>query len=90
MQSPDGFVPVPQHPAYLVHPDGRVWSLRKYAEVAERGGQPSVWRRVSIDGYEVRVRDLVWLTIGTLAEFEARVHEQLVLSGWYERFEEPA
>ena len=39
---------------------------------------------------EVRVRDLVWLTFGTLAEFEARVHEQLVLSGWYERFEEPS
>ena len=90
MQLPDGFVPVPQHPAYLVHPDGRVWSLRKYDRVAERGSLPSPWRRVRIDGLDVRVRDLVWLTFGQTGDYEARVNAELVESGWFERLEEPS
>jgi len=73
MQLPDGFVPVPHHPAFLVHPDGRVLSLKKSppALMAEKCGK-SVWRRVKVNGVEVRVRDLVWLTFGTVGPFQER------------------
>ena len=72
----DGFVPVPSHPAYLVHPDGRVYSHKVGRLIAERGAaRPSVWRRVKIDRLDVRVRDLVWLTFGTTGPFEDRMDE---------------
>ena len=69
-----GFVPIPAHPSYLVHPDGRVYSLRTSRILAEQIGSKSIWRRVSVDGVQVRVRDLVWLLFGPSLEYRERVH----------------
>lgn len=71
---PPGFVAIPAHPSYLVHPDGRVYSLRTSRILAEQIGSGSVWRRVSVDGVQVRVRDLVWLMFGPTPEYRERVH----------------
>lgn len=75
MQSPDGFTPVPQHPSYLVHRDGRVYSLRT-SRILTETGRGAVWKRVTIDRLDVRVRDLVWLTFGSASEFHLRIEDE--------------
>ena len=74
----DGYRPVPGRPAYFVHRDGRVISIKQRdlriltEQGSPRGG--GVWLRVTIDGHLYRVRDLVGLTYGgDLAAFRSRV-----------------
>lgn len=68
------FRPIPHHPSYLVHPDGRVASLKKspVTILSERSGSSLVWRRVRIDGRDWRVRDLVALVFGSIEALEDR------------------
>lgn len=75
MLLPDGFIPVPHHPSYMVRQDGRVYSLRTNRILAE-SGRGAVWKRVTIDRVEVRVRDLVWLTFGSTSEFSERIEAE--------------
>lgn len=74
MKLPENLTPIPHHPAYLVRPDGRVYSLRTYKWLSESGAQ---WRtpdrrRVRLGSTDFRVRDLVLLTYGTAGDFEER------------------
>ena len=64
----DGYRPVPGHPAYFGHRDGRVISItqRDLRRLVEQGSPRGcgVWFRVCLDGRLYRVRDLVGLTYG--------------------------
>jgi class 3 adenylate cyclase len=69
-----GFVPLPHNPAYLVHPDGRVVSLKKQMPtvLSEHRAVSPVWWRVRIGRYDIRVRDLVLVMFGDPSKFEDR------------------
>lgn len=68
------FTPLPHNPAYLVHPDGRVISLKKQQPMvlSEKTARRSDLWRVRIGHTEVRVRDLVFIMFGTTAAFLER------------------
>lgn len=74
-----GFVPLPAHPAYLVHPDGRVYSHKVDRVVSETKATRSVMVRVRIGRLLVRVRDLVYLVHGDTAVFEARINAEVAV-----------
>lgn len=71
------FTALPHNPAYMVHPDGRVVSLKKESPrvLSEQKGRSPVWWRVRIGRIDVRIRDLVLVMFGTSAEFEERAWE---------------
>lgn len=75
------FAPIPNHPSYLMHRDGRVYSLRTDRIMSEQVGGSLVWRRVAIDGGQFRVRDLVALIHGTTEYLSERTEAE------YERIE---
>ena len=70
----NGFVPLPHDPAYLVHADGRVASLKKTPTslLSERRRRSAVNWRVRIGRTEVRVRDLAFIMHGTTQPFDDR------------------
>lgn len=72
-----GFQPLPHNPAYLVHPDGRVVSLKKGMPrvLSEQRAVSPVWWRVRLGHYDVRVRDLVLILFGDLDQFHRRAEE---------------
>lgn len=68
------FIPLPHNPAYLVHPDGRVASLKKETPhiLSEQRAVSPVWWRVRLGHNEVRVRDLVLILFGDTSQFHRR------------------
>lgn len=77
MTRPDltNHVPLPHDPAYLVAPDGRVYSHKKGGYLSERAGRNLAWRRVRIGYIEYRVRDLVMILHGTMEHLLARTDD---------------
>lgn len=73
-------VPLPHDPAYLVAPDGRVYSHKKGGYLSERAGRNLAWRRVRIGGVEYRVRDLVLILHGSIYALEERTEEDYMLA----------
>lgn len=57
------FQPIPNHPNYLIHPDGRVATLmsRPPHVLSETRGSMLAFRRVRFGGRDWRVTDLVAL-----------------------------
>ncbi|QPK80790.1 hypothetical protein G7Y41_08925 [Schaalia sp. ZJ405] len=66
-------VAFPHDPAYLVAPDGRVYSHKKGGYLSEEKGHDLVWRRVRIGRYDYRVRDLTLILHGSTRLLEERV-----------------
>ena len=74
MQRPDlsTMIPLPHDPAYLVAPDGRVYSHKKGGFLAERKAPYAVSWRVRVGHNEYRVRDLVTILHGNDYSFTER------------------
>lgn len=74
MLPPENAVPLPHRPAYLVAPDGRVWSHKTERFLAETGYPgSSAGRRVRIGHLAYRVRDLVSVLHGSTMAYEDRL-----------------
>lgn len=73
-------VPLPHDPAYLVAPDGRVYSHKKGGYLAEHAGRNLTWRRVRIGRVDYRVRDLVLILHGSTFALEERVADDYPLN----------
>lgn len=75
-----GFHPIPALPAYLVHPDGRVVSLKKerprQLTVNKRSFNPDRWT-VKLAGRRLRVSQLLFTMFGTSEEFTEAAREEI-------------
>ena len=82
MTRPDltNHVPLPHDPAYLVAPDGRVYSHKKGGYLSEQAGRNVTWRRVRIGRVDYRVRDLVLILHGSDRALEQRVEGDYALA----------
>lgn len=67
-----GFVPIPGLPGYLVHPDGRVVSLKKdipmVLSVSDRA-RPHL-ATVRLNNVDIRIRDLLHVMFGRYARWD--------------------
>ncbi len=74
-----GFVELPGDPAYRIHPDGRVASLKKTpaALLAEHRRSNPRLSTVRLGGIEVRIRDLLVAVFGSAGNYYERVEEDL-------------
>lgn len=74
MLPPKDAVALPHRPAYLVAPDGRVWSHKTERFLSESGYPgSSAGRRVRIGHLTYRVRDLVAVLHGSIMAYEERI-----------------
>lgn len=82
MTRPDltNHVPLPHDPAYLVAPDGRVYSHKKGGYLSEHAGRYLTWRRVRIGRVEYRVRDLVLILHGSDHALKERTEGDYMLA----------
>ncbi|MEL4357084.1 MULTISPECIES: hypothetical protein [unclassified Luteococcus] len=71
------FQPIPNHPNYLIHPDGRVATLmsRPPHILSEQKGSIPAFRRVRFGGRDWRVTDLVAL-LGDLTALAERIEHE--------------
>ncbi len=67
-----GFVPVPAWPAYLIHPDGRVATLKarqpRLLAVDDSSWNPKAWA-VQLSGERVRIHQLLYVLFGDTTAF---------------------
>lgn len=74
------FKPIPAHPAYLVHPDGRIASLKKerprLLTVNNQAFRPSRWT-VKFAGRRVRVSQLLFTVFGSSAAFDEAAWDEI-------------
>lgn len=73
-------MPLPHDPAYLVAPDGRVYSHKKGGYLSEHPGRNVTWRRVRIGRVDYRVRDLVLILHGSIYALEERTDGDYTLA----------
>ncbi|GAA2182109.1 hypothetical protein GCM10009785_19870 [Brooklawnia cerclae] len=72
-----GFAEIPGDPAYRIHPDGRVASLKKTlpAVLTERRASNPRLSTVRLGGVDVRVRDLLVAVFGTAHDYYERIED---------------